>query len=425
MFRKVHLRLTLLFSTVTVLILLGMSVLLLTLYQENLTQNANAGFQNDMAAFSADFEANRTVSHDRLMQLQHNYSYDFYLYDQGAPLRFTTETKSQRQLALAAEIAAAFAAKEENANLVMTRTTHRVLRYDAGEDTCLAGRITIPGDRGDTEIYVLSPLSGLLTQLRAMRQRVVLLDLEAALLLVLFSWYFTKRLLKPIAEAQTRQAQFVAAASHEIRNPVNTILSAISAMEKANETEREEFTRIAQSEGERLRCLTDDLLTLARSQAHAFPVSFGEVQLDTLLLACYEAFLAPAREKNIRLRIELPQAQLRARHMDGERIRQVIAILLDNAISYTPDGGEILLRGSETAKACCIEVIDNGVGIRPAQKRHIFERFYRADAARESKAHFGLGLCIAKELVGMHHGTISVKDTPGGGATFVVSLPKE
>lgn len=105
-------------------------------------------------------------------------------------------------------------------------------------------------------------------------------------------------------------------------------------------------------------------------------------------------------------------------------MKQVITILLDNAISYTPAGGTVILKCSETAKAYCIEVVDNGIGIDDTAKKRIFDRFYRADDSRTSKAHFGLGLSIAKEIVELHYGTILVSDTKGGGATFRVTLPK-
>lgn len=105
-------------------------------------------------------------------------------------------------------------------------------------------------------------------------------------------------------------------------------------------------------------------------------------------------------------------------------MKQVIAILLDNAISYTPEGGTVSLKCSETVKSYCIEVADSGIGIDDAAKKRIFDRFYRADESRTSKSHFGLGLSIAKEIVELHHGTILVSDTKGCGATFRVTLPK-
>lgn len=425
MFHRVHLRLTLLFSVVTAFILLGMSFLFLYIYTQNLKETALSKFQNDMAAFKDDLEISTSVSYEWLMSMQKNYGYDFYIYDNEVPFRFVKETKSERQMQLIDDVRAYFDKQQEDFRVIATQAMHKELEYHTQKENYFVGRITIPGKQGNTFLYVIYPLAGLRVQIQALALRAVLLLLASIVLLFLFSWFYTKRLLKPIQQAQERQTQFIAAASHEVRNPVNTILSALSAMEKGDAAQQREFVLIAQNEGKRLRLLTEDLLTLARGESQSFPVSFGEVQLDTILLECYEAFTASAKEKAVSLRIELPESTLKAEHMDGARIRQVVSILLDNALSYTPGGGTVILRGSETARQYRIEVIDNGIGIGNEQKKHIFERFYRADASRGNKSHFGLGLCIAKEIVTIHGGGISVKDTPGGGASFLVCIPKQ
>ena len=95
---------------------------------------------------------------------------------------------------------------------------------------------------------------------------------------------------------------------------------------------------------------------------------------------------------------------------------------MGNRVSYTPAGGHVRLLLTCTGKNTLLSVEDDGPGIPDAEKEHIFERFYRAEKSRTEKGHFGLGLCIACEIVHAHHGKIFVKDTPGGGSTFTVSL---
>ena len=358
------------------------------------------------------------------MSIQQNYRYDFYIYDNNIPFRFIKETKSKRQLNLIKSIQTYSESQKSDSYIITTEAVHKEFEYNSDTENYFVSVLTIPGNKGDTIIYILYSLSQLKSQMYSLCLRAAILIVSASVLLFAFSWFYTKGLLKPIQQSRDRQTQFIAAASHEIRNPVSTILFALGAMEKGNAAEQKKFTLIAQNEGKRLRLLTEDLLTLARSDNQSFPVSFGKVQLDTIIVESYEAFTAPTLEKGIHLCIELPKNTLQAEHMDGERIRQVISILLDNAISYTPAGGTIRLICSENAKQHCIEVIDNGTGITDENKKHIFDRFYRADASRENKSHFGLGLCIAKEIVTMHGGTISVKDTPGGGASFLVCIPK-
>ena len=123
--------------------------------------------------------------------------------------------------------------------------------------------------------------------------------------------------------------------------------------------------------------------------------------------------------------------------MDGEQVtlagrtgagkstilRLLLAILIDNAFSYTPPGGSIRLTLDVSDTRFRLSVCDNGPGIPDAQKAQIFERFYRADTSRKSKSHFGLGLSIASEIAALHHGRLYAKDTPGGGATFTLELP--
>lgn len=423
MFRKVHLRLTLIFTLVGTLIIVIMSAFYLCFNYQSLHKNAMLSFKNDINVFTSSFEKNTSVSYNWLLNLQSNYDYSFYIYDNGVPFRFIQDSKNAKQQQFSENLRN-YASDNISISADSYTAVHKEFSYRRDGERYYVSLIVIPGEKSFSEIYVVHSLNKISMQMRQLCLRFLCVILISSAVLLLFSRFYTRRLLSPIRESQIRQSQFISAASHEIRNPVNTIISALGAMEKCGGSQRQEFAEIAKKEGRRLMLLTDDLLMLARSDNHSFQAHIGSAELDTIILDCYEAFTAPAREKNIRLSAELPEQKLHAEHIDGERIRQVISILLDNAVSYTPEGGRILLKCSKTAKAYRIEVADSGVGISDEDKPHIFERFYRADKARESKSHFGLGLCIAKEIVQLHRGTISVKDTAGGGATFTVTLPK-
>lgn len=423
MFQKVHLRLTLLFTVVSTLILSVMSAFYIYFSYQSLHKNAMLSFQGDISTFTSSFEKNTSISYEWLLELQSNYEYYFYIYDNGVPFRFMQDTQSEEQRRFS-EILRSYAQTNVSITENTYKAVHEEFLYCADGERYHVSMIIIPGGNGSSEIYVIHSLHEISVQMQQLFLRFGAIILLSAAALFAFSWFYTKRLLQPIQTSQEKQTKFIAAASHEIRNPVNTIISALGAMDKGSEEQRREFAEIAKKEGKRLTLLTDDLLMLARSDNHSFSAQLTKTELDTLVLECYEAFTAPAREKNIRLSVKLPEHSVTAGNIDGERIRQVISILMDNAVSYTPEGGMILLSCSESAKAYSIEVTDNGIGISDEDKPHIFERFYRADKARESKTHFGLGLCIAKEIVQLHHGTISVKDTVGGGAAFTVTLPK-
>ena len=168
--------------------------------------------------------------------------------------------------------------------------------------------------------------------------------------------------------------------------------------------------------------LIDDMLTLSSADSSHFTMQKSKVELDTLLLSAYEKFEALAKDKNISLKIDLPDDSVLPCQCDKERMEQVLSILLDNALSYTPSGGAIGLSLQTSADKFTLRVADNGIGIPDTEKKAVFDRFYRCDKSHKDKAHFGLGLCIAWEIVHMHKGKLWVEDTPGGGATFVMVL---
>lgn len=400
-----------------------MSVFYLYTSNKNLYKNAMLSFQSDINTFTISFEKNSSISYDWLLNLQSNYEYLFYLYDNEIPFRFTNDTKTEFEQQLIEKIRDYY--KNNISPLTSTYTAeHQEFSYKEKGIRYHVSVITIPGENCSSEIFVINSLAKIELQLHMLYFRLGIVIIISIAILFIFSWFYTNKLLKPIQESKEKQSQFIAAASHEIRNPVNTILSALRAMEKGTTEQQREFSAIARKEGKRLARLTNDLLTLTKSDNCSFQVNFERTELDTLVLECYEAFSPLAREKKIKLSVKLPDNTLVANHMDSERIKQVINIFLDNAISYTPEGGTVIIRCTETTKAYCIEISDNGIGIDDKAKKQIFERFYRVDESRTSKSHFGLGLSIAKEFVKLHHGTITVYDTNGGGTTFKAIFPK-
>ena len=169
--------------------------------------------------------------------------------------------------------------------------------------------------------------------------------------------------------------------------------------------------------------LIDDMLLLASSDNKTWRIQPSRTELDTLLLETYEKYEPAARERKLHLQISLPSETLAPCLCDKERIGQTLSILIDNAFSYTPAGGTVRLCAEALDKYFAVSVADNGPGIPDDQKEKIFDRFYRADDARSSREHFGLGLCIAREIVLLHHGKLTVTDAPEGGAVFTILLP--
>ena len=189
------------------------------------------------------------------------------------------------------------------------------------------------------------------------------------------------------------------------------MLSGLETVEKSeSSTERHHFLSLIRQEGLRMQHLIADMLLLANADARGISLQINDAAPDDLLLCVYEKYENLAASKGISLQFSLVDAAYRDCALDTERITQVLSILMDNALSYTPQGGKILLLLSQSAHHTIFAVADDGSSIPEEEKAHIFERFYRTDHAHTDHDHFGLGLCTAQEIVRAHHGKILVHD---------------
>lgn len=225
-----------------------------------------------------------------------------------------------------------------------------------------------------------------------------------------------------LGEAFARQAQFTADASHELRTPVAVILAqteAILARERPPGEYREALEACRRA-ARRLKHLTESLLTLARLDSGEPPGRPETVALDRVAAEAVDLLRPLATERSVRLDAELAEAPC-AGHAD--RLAQVAANLVANAIHYNRPGGEVSVRTAIEDGAAVLSVRDTGTGIAPADVPHIFERFYRADASRARAEGRGLGLAIAKAIVESHGGTLGVESRPGEGSLFTVRIP--
>lgn len=425
MFKKVHLRLTLMCAAITTLILLTMSFVYLYVSENSLQKNYFISFQRDMSTIFANLEQQSIITHEWLSKIESNNSYYIYLTDNGVPFLF-----NQRNPLPISEAVQQEAVEYYKSHSTTTTLSSYIAYHDEYEFRSSTGPIyyasvgTISHDSGNLEVLILSSLDQLNNQINEQRIRFLMINLSAIFLLFIFSYYFTKKLLQPIKKNQEEQVQFLSSASHELRTPLAVILSCTSACKTATPAEKEGFLDVISSEGFRMSRLIDDMLLLSNADNKTFQIQLAEIELDTLLINSYEAFEAMAKEKQISLQLQLPDYKIPTFLCDGARLSQVISILLHNAISYTPAKGTIFLTISlDNDRKISIIVVDNGNGIPDEKKEHIFKRFYRADSSHNEKDHYGLGLCIAAEIITALKGTIHVKDTLGGGSTFIVTLP--
>ncbi len=430
MFKKVHVRLTLLCAGITAVIMIIMSLCYLYVSEEGLYKNQFQSFKNDINTITTNLEQQSVISMEWLSKMEAQGNYLFFVLDNGVPFLFNelnTSADPSRELLLeeALEVYGNTIAISPSVQTSYSYTSYH-FEYEFTSATTnteyFASVISMGKSSSSLEIIVLSSLQSLEKQIQEQRLGFILIDAAAILALTLFSWFFTGKLLKPIMENQQKQIEFTASASHELRTPLAVILSAAECCKTASPDKQEGFLKTIRNEGLRMSSLINDMLTLSQSDSSRFSVRLQSVELDTLLMNSYEAFEPLAREKSISLSIDLPDEAIPLCSADPERISQVISILLHNAISYTPKQGKIILSLSYRKDRFYISVTDNGIGIPDADKKKIFNRFYRAEKSRSTKGHFGLGLSIACEIMKAHNGSIDVTDAPNGGSIFTVTL---
>lgn len=422
--RRLRLRLTCLAAALTGAVLVVMALIAMSIAEGQLQRSVENAFQGNINAIVAKIQTDRVLSHAWLAQTEAADRLIISITDGGAPLSFSgswTPATDRAVLIERVQSGARALGVEPNAPPISvietTATPIFEVQGDAGE-LYLAVVELIPAHGGHQTLTLLRTT----TPNTLLRISFAVLVAVGVAVLFALCWVFAGRAIAPIAESQKRQAEFIAAASHELKSPLTVIRTSVSAMEAAP-SEAPRLRGSIDRECARMGRLVDDLLTLAGRDAGTWSIRRETVDLDTLLLETADGFFPVAGQKGQALVLDVPEEALPTVTGDGERLRQILAVLLDNACSYTPKGGRITLSARVDAKWAYLGVADTGSGIATEHLPHIFDRFYRADAARNDKNHFGLGLSIAYELASLHGGTLTVTDTGPGGTTFELKVP--
>lgn len=226
-----------------------------------------------------------------------------------------------------------------------------------------------------------------------------------------------------LTRAQQLRRQMTADVAHELRTPLSLVLGHAEALRDGVIPPSQENFAVIHDEAQRLARLVADLRTLSLSDAGELPLDLQPVAAGALLAQTAAAFAAPAQAQQVTLRTEagtdLPDVLA-----DSDRISQVLANLVSNALRYTPAGAEIVLSAARQDAAVRFAVADSGPGIAPEDLPFVFERFYRSDKSRQrERDSTGLGLAIARSIVEGHGGRLEARSTPGQGATFSFDLP--
>lgn len=237
------------------------------------------------------------------------------------------------------------------------------------------------------------------------------------------SYYLARRTLRPIEENMEAQNQFVSDASHELRTPLTAlqITNEVALRKsKVSSNEAKDIFRHNINEVTKLRQLTDSLLNLAKTDGGV--PDFASIDISDVVSDALNKVVNIALEKEITVDDKVPKIAIKG---NKDCLSQAVAVILDNAIKYSPAKSSIQVTARQDAKYALLSVKDEGIGIKAVHLPHIFDRFYRADSSRSRHTveGFGIGLALAKKIVEQHNGRIIAVSTPSKGSTFTLRLP--
>jgi signal transduction histidine kinase len=215
----------------------------------------------------------------------------------------------------------------------------------------------------------------------------------------------------------------VANVSHELKTPITAIRAHLENLADGIEQPDRDTLQVMLGQTERLGRLVDQLLDLSKLESGEVPLQLEPMALAPMVDRVISEFSVGRAVTDIALLAEVPDDL--TVDADRERIHQVVFNLVDNAVRFTPPGGEVTIAAERAAERVRVMVRDTGVGVAPEHLPRLFERFYRADPARsrDDGGGTGIGLAIARSIVEGHGGRITAKSEPGNGATFTFDLP--
>ena len=243
----------------------------------------------------------------------------------------------------------------------------------------------------------------------------------------LASWWLSGIAMRPIYDAYQQIQQFTADAAHELRTPIAAIRATVESvlqLPKLSEAEAQETLVVVNRQSQRLTTLVSDLLLLSRLDSDKRPLLKSSCCLQDLLSDIVEEMSAFAIAEEVILKSAFQAQTPLVVSGDEEQLYRLVLNLVNNAIVYTPAGGQVMLKLSSSQQQALISVSDTGIGIAPEHQDKIFDRFYRVDTARTANlGSSGLGLAIGKAIAKAHDGSLTVTSQLDDGSTFILSLP--
>lgn len=266
-----------------------------------------------------------------------------------------------------------------------------------------------------TQYIVFADMSSERSVMASLTKNSLLIGTLSFAAFLVISLLLSRWAVRPVELAWDRQRQFVADASHELKTPLTVILSNAQLLREA-EADPELHGRLTEnilSMSARMRSLVESLLELARVDSGLTGQTLSRVELSRVVSEALLPFEPLFYERGLTLSSSIePDIAVKG---SAERLSQAVGVLLDNAQKYASPGGNVLVTLSRQGRRHCLLAVENsGEPLSPAERRDIFKRFYRADAARSSGGSYGLGLSIARGIVEAHRGRIWAEAVPGG-----------
>jgi signal transduction histidine kinase len=231
------------------------------------------------------------------------------------------------------------------------------------------------------------------------------------------------RMSRELENLETSRRELVANVSHELKTPITAIRAHLENLLDGVEEPDTETLQVMLSQSERLGRLVEQLLDLSKLESGDVPLRRERVSLAPLVSQVMSEIEVASADRDVNVSSDLPD-DLPPVEADSERVHQVIFNLVDNAVRFTPEGGEVRIEAHRHNGSIEVRVADTGVGIPPEALPRLFERFYRVDPARaRGDGGTGIGLAIARSVVEAHGGTIRAESEPGLGSTFTFDLP--
>lgn len=426
-FRQLKAKITLFCTLLTGLVLAAVFVLAFRSARQELLRSNQELFDSRCQTVVAYLSSGNELDREKLLQFSQQNELFIKLVDAGHSFVFVPAGQQD----FAQTLFEAAQQTPEGARLYLPQRTSQLTGFDFEfEDHAFSAALYSSQTGGARwfNLLMLQKDTDVSGQLLHLRRSYLVIFVFSLLALTAISALLARCAARPVEQAQQEQLRFLARASHELKSPLAVISTSADVLQRGLGDPREQLSVIQSQTGQMAR-LVDDLLVLTNSGTGRWTLRTSPVLPEDLLLDVYESFVGIMEQKGQRLRVELPEEPCAPIQADEQRLKQVLSILLDNAHCYSPQGSEVTLSLSQTARLIQFSVMDQGPGIPDSDKKKIFSYFYRTTTASPAKkegtpGHYGMGLAVAAELAGLHHGRLTVTDTPGGGATFSLSLPK-